>query len=222
MSQETYLRTTVYPFGKKKVSSRTETQARYIESIRESIITFGIGNAGVGKSYLAIAVALEMLHNKHCGRIVLTRPAVEAGEKLGFLPGNQEDKLLPYMYPLYDALDEFIGKVKRIAYLENGTIEIVPFSFMRGRTLSDAMIILDEAQNVTKTQMKMFLTRIGKHSRVVVNGDPTQIDLSDPYNSGLLDAVTRTTSVSGVNIIQFSNEDIQRSKIVREIVEVYK
>jgi len=206
----------------KKISPKTVTQKQYVDAIRANTVTFGIGPAGTGKTYLAIAHAVAALHERQVGRIILTRPAVEAGERLGFLPGDMLAKVDPYMRPLFDALYDMIDPEKLTAYMERGTIEVAPLAFMRGRTLNDSFIILDEAQNTSPEQMQMFLTRLGFGSKVVVTGDITQIDLPREQRSGLIQVQDILTSVEGIGFVRFSNLDVVRHKLVQRIVEAYK
>lgn len=205
----------------RRVKPRTEGQARYVDAIREHDLVICLGPAGCGKTYLAVAMALNALRTELVRKIVLVRPAVEAGEKLGFLPGDLLAKVNPYLRPLLDALADIVSfdQVKR--YMENDIIEIVPLAYMRGRTLNDTFIILDEAQNTTSTQMKMFLTRMGENSRIVVTGDPTQDDLPDNVKSGLMDATRRLKGISGVEAVELSGQDIVRHRLVRDIVRAY-
>jgi phosphate starvation-inducible PhoH-like protein len=205
----------------RRVKPRTEGQARYVDAIRENDLVICLGPAGCGKTYLAVAMALNALRTELVRKIVLVRPAVEAGEKLGFLPGDLLAKVNPYLRPLLDALADIVSfdQVKR--YMENDIIEIVPLAYMRGRTLNDTFIILDEAQNTTSTQMKMFLTRMGENSRIVVTGDPTQHDLPDNVKSGLMDATRRLNGISGVEVVKLSGQDIVRHRLVRDIVRAY-
>ena len=205
----------------RKVKPRTEGQARYVNAIRENDLVICLGPAGCGKTYLAVAMALNALRTELVRKIVLVRPAVEAGEKLGFLPGDFLAKVNPYLRPLLDALADIVSfdQVKR--YMENDIIEIAPLAYMRGRTLNDTFIILDEAQNTTSTQMKMFLTRMGENSRIVVTGDPTQDDLPDNVTSGLLDATRRLKGIPGVEAVELSGQDIVRHRLVRDIVRAY-
>jgi phosphate starvation-inducible PhoH-like protein len=206
----------------RRISPRTQGQARYIQSIRENDITFAIGPAGTGKTYLAVAVAVEALKHHQIRKIVLVRPAVEAGESLGFLPGDLHAKINPYLRPLLDALHEMIDYDQMKRYMEQDVIEVVPLAYMRGRTLNESFIILDEAQNTTIAQMKMFLTRMGQGSKIVISGDTTQIDLPRPSASGLIDAVARLRDISGVNIVQLSKTDIVRHRLVQDIVKAYE
>src|SRR5262245_4036887 len=206
----------------RRIVPRTQGQARYIQSIREHDITFSIGPAGTGKTYLAVAVAVEALKHHQIRKIVLVRPAVEAGESLGFLPGDLHAKINPYLRPLLDALHEMIDYDQMKRYMEQDVIEVVPLAYMRGRTLNESFIILDEAQNTTIAQMKMFLTRMGQGSKIVISGDTTQIDLPRPSASGLVDAVARLRDISGVNIVQLNKADIVRHRLVQEIVRAYE
>ena len=206
----------------KKVTPKTVTQKRYVDAIRAGTITFAIGPAGTGKTYLAIALAVAALDSRQVGRIILTRPAVEAGERLGFLPGDVLAKVDPYMRPLFDALYDMMDPEKLNAYIERGTIEVAPLAFMRGRTLNDSFIILDEAQNTSPEQMQMFLTRLGFGSKIVVTGDVTQIDLPREQASGLIQVQDILSSVDGIEFVQFSHQDVVRHKLVQRIVEAYK
>jgi phosphate starvation-inducible PhoH-like protein len=206
----------------RKIVPRTQGQSRYIQSIREHDITFAVGPAGTGKTYLAVAVAVEALKHHHMRKIVLVRPAVEAGESLGFLPGDLHAKINPYLRPLLDALHEMIDYDQMKRYMEQDVIEVVPLAYMRGRTLNESFIILDEAQNTTIAQMKMFLTRMGQGSKIVISGDTTQIDLPRPSASGLIDAVGRLRDIAGVNIVQLGKGDIVRHRLVQEIVRAYE
>jgi phosphate starvation-inducible PhoH-like protein len=209
-------------FGKRRtISPKGPAQAAYIESVRKSDIVIGIGPAGTGKTYLAMAMAISAFHKKEVSRIVLTRPAVEAGEKLGFLPGDLFEKVHPYLRPMYDALYDMMDAQRATHLIEHGDIEIAPLAFMRGRTMSDAFVILDEAQNTTSEQMKMFLTRLGPHSRAVITGDITQIDLPADQTSGLVEIQTVLKSVAGIQFIYFTDQDIIRHRLVREIVNAY-
>ena len=207
---------------RKRITPRTQGQARYIQSIREHDITFAIGPAGTGKTYLAVAVAVEALKHHQIRKIVLVRPAVEAGESLGFLPGDLHAKINPYLRPLLDALHEMIDYDQMKRYMEQDVIEVVPLAYMRGRTLNEAFIILDEAQNTTIAQMKMFLTRMGQGSKIVISGDTTQIDLPRPSASGLIDALGRLRDIAGVNIVQLHKSDIVRHRLVQDIVRAYE
>ena len=210
------------PSGKKQVAPKTATQRRYIEAIQDKDLTFGIGPAGTGKSFLAVALAVQALFAKQVSRIVLTRPAVEAGEKLGFLPGDLQDKVDPYLRPLYDALFDLVDAERVTKMLEKRIIEIAPLAFMRGRTLNDSFIILDEAQNTTGEQMKMFLTRIGFGSKVVVTGDITQIDLPRGQRSGLKEAERVLPNIPEIEFVYFDKKDVVRHRLVQLIVEAYE
>jgi len=209
-------------FGKKVLAPKTVNQRRYLEAIERNDLVFGIGPAGTGKTYLAVAMAISALIGKKVSRIILTRPAVEAGERLGFLPGTLQEKVDPYLRPLYDALYDMLESEKVEKLLERNTIEIAPIAFMRGRTLNDSFIILDEAQNSTPEQMKMVLTRQGFNSKMVVNGDITQIDLPNGKRSGLLDAAEVLRSVEGISFIQFDDRDVVRHNLVQRIVKAYE
>ena len=204
------------------ISPKTSQQQKYVEEIEKNDITFGVGPAGTGKTYLAVAMAVKYLKEGKVARIILTRPAVEAGEKLGFLPGTLEEKISPYLRPLYDALFEMLDPDKVQTLLDRNIIEIAPLAFMRGRTLNDAFIILDEAQNTTREQMKMFLTRLGFGSKVVVTGDISQIDLPKKEDSGLIEAIKILRGIKGISIIQFSRKDVVRHKLVQEIIKAYE
>jgi phosphate starvation-inducible PhoH-like protein len=206
----------------RRITPRTQGQARYIQSIRDHDITFAIGPAGTGKTYLAVAVAVEALKHHQIRKIVLVRPAVEAGESLGFLPGDLHAKINPYLRPLLDALHEMMDYDQMKRYMEQDVIEVVPLAYMRGRTLNESFIILDEAQNTTIAQMKMFLTRMGQGSKIVISGDTTQIDLPRPSASGLIDAVARLRDIPGVNIVQLNKADIVRHRLVQDIVRAYE
>lgn len=205
----------------RRIRSKTAGQMAYVDAMRNNDLTVAIGPAGTGKTYLAIAMAVLALRNKDVERIILTRPAVEAGEKLGFLPGDMAQKVDPYLRPLYDALFEMMGQDAYLALLEKGTVEVAPLAFMRGRTLNDAFIILDEAQNTTSEQMKMFLTRMGKNARTVVTGDLTQVDLPPHKRSGLQIASEVLQGVEGVSIIQLRDVDVVRNDLVQRIVHAY-
>jgi phosphate starvation-inducible protein PhoH and related proteins len=206
----------------KKISPKTVTQKRYVDAIRDHTVTFAIGPAGTGKTYLAMALAVAALSSREVGRIILTRPAVEAGERLGFLPGDMLEKVDPYLRPLYDALYDMLDPDRLAAYMEKGTIEVAPLAFMRGRTLNDSFIILDEAQNTSPEQMQMFLTRLGFGSKVVVTGDVTQIDLPREQASGLIQVQDILGAIEGIAFIRFGHEDVVRHKLVQRIVEAYK
>jgi phosphate starvation-inducible protein PhoH and related proteins len=203
------------------VAPKTVGQKRFVDAMRSSTVTFAIGPAGTGKTYLAVATAVRALHDRQVSRLILTRPAVEAGERLGFLPGTLYEKIDPYMRPLYDALFEMTGGESLSRLMERGTVEVAPLAFMRGRTLNDAFIILDEAQNTTPEQMKMFLTRIGFGSKAVVNGDDTQVDLANGQRSGLLVIEEILSGISGITFCRLGGRDVVRHKIVQEIVEAY-
>jgi phosphate starvation-inducible protein PhoH and related proteins len=204
-----------------KVAPKTVHQKRYVDSIRDNTITFGIGPAGTGKTFLAVALAAAALHRREVSRIILTRPAVEAGERLGFLPGDLMAKVDPYLRPLFDALHDMLEAEKFSQHLERGVIEVAPLAFMRGRTLNDSFIILDEAQNTTPEQMKMFLTRLGFNSRVVVTGDITQVDLPKDQASGLSAVSEILDGVEDIGFVRFGEEDVVRHKLVRRIVAAY-
>ena len=204
------------------IKPKTLGQKRYVDSIRKNLVTFGIGPAGTGKTYLAVTLAAFYLKNREVERIILTRPAVEAGEKLGFLPGDLQEKIDPYLRPLYDALADMFGYDQFQKMIDRNIIEVAPLAYMRGRTLEESFIILDEAQNTTREQMKMFLTRMGNHSRVVVNGDATQIDLVDRRMSGLTEAEKILKDVRGVGMVYFSDEDVVRHDMVGRIIRAYE
>ena len=206
----------------KRITPKTVTQKRYVDAIRNDTVTFGIGPAGTGKTYLAIALAVAALSERQVGRIILTRPAVEAGERLGFLPGDVLAKVDPYMRPLFDALYDTMDPERLNTYMERGTIEVAPLAFMRGRTLNDSFIILDEAQNTSPEQMQMFLTRLGFGSKVVVTGDITQVDLPREQASGLIQVQDILGEVDGISFVHFGHEDVVRHKLVQRIVEAYK
>ena len=206
----------------KKISPKTVNQKRYVDAMRRQTVTFAIGPAGTGKTYLAMALAVSALSAREVGRIILTRPAVEAGERLGFLPGDMLAKVDPYLRPLYDALYDMLDPDRLAAYMEKGTIEVAPLAFMRGRTLNDSFIILDEAQNTSPEQMQMFLTRLGFGSKVVVTGDVTQIDLPREQASGLIQVQEILGAIDGIAFLRFGHEDVVRHKLVQRIVEAYK
>ncbi|MBP0969377.1 MAG: PhoH family protein [Oscillospiraceae bacterium] len=206
----------------KPIKAKTIGQRNYIEAIRKNSIVFGIGPAGTGKTYLSVVMAVAALKNHEVSRIILTRPAVEAGEKLGFLPGDLQTKIDPYLRPLYDALFDTMGPEGYEKQVERGVIEVAPLAYMRGRTLDNSFVILDEAQNTTSEQMKMFLTRLGNGSKMIVNGDITQIDLPDGKKSGLIEAARILTDINGIEIIRFSQRDIVRNRLVTEIVKAYE
>jgi phosphate starvation-inducible protein PhoH and related proteins len=208
-------------FGKKSLVPKTANQRAYLDTIERLELVFGIGPAGTGKTYLAVAMAVSALLNKQVARIILTRPAVEAGERLGFLPGTLQEKIDPYLRPLYDALFDMIDTEKVEKYLERNVIEIAPLAFMRGRTLNDSFIILDEAQNTTAEQMKMFITRQGFNSRMVITGDLTQIDLPAGRRSGLSEAAEVLSSVEGIGFVHFDERDVVRNPLVQRIVRAY-
>jgi len=210
------------PAGKKQVAPKSATQRHYIEAIQDKDIVFGIGLAGTGKTYIAVAMAVQALMQKQVNRIVLARPAVEAGEKLGFLPGDLQDKVDPYLRPLYDALFDLIDYERVTRLLEKRVIEVAPLAFMRGRTISDSFIILDEAQNTTSEQMKMFLTRIGFGSKAVITGDVTQIDLPTGRRSGLIEAERVLANIEGIEFIYFTEKDVVRHRLVQMIVKAYE
>jgi phosphate starvation-inducible PhoH-like protein len=206
----------------KQITPKTVTQKRYVDAIRRCTVTFGIGPAGTGKTYLAMALAVSALQERQVARVILTRPAVEAGERLGFLPGDMLAKVDPYLRPLFDALYDMLDAERLNTYMERGTIEVAPLAFMRGRTLNDSFIILDEAQNTSPEQMQMFLTRLGFGSRVVVTGDVTQVDLPREQASGLIHVQDILGSIDGIAFIRFGHEDVVRHKLVQRIVEAYK
>ncbi len=206
----------------KPVKARTVGQRKYVDAIQKNTLVFGIGPAGTGKTFLAVAMAVTALKQKQVSRIILTRPAVEAGEKLGFLPGDLQSKIDPYLRPLYDALGELLGGEGAARNAEKGIIEVCPLAYMRGRTLDDAFIILDEAQNTTPEQMKMFLTRLGNNSKAVVTGDVTQIDLPRNCKSGLVEAVQILQNIKDIEIFRFSRKDVVRHPLVQKIIEAYE
>jgi len=210
------------PAGKKQVAPKSANQRHYIEAIQNKDVVFGVGVAGTGKTYLAVAMAVQALMQKQVSRIVLARPAVEAGEKLGFLPGDLQDKVDPYLRPLYDALFDLIDAERVTKLLEKRVIEVAPLAFMRGRTLADAFIILDEAQNTTGEQMKMFLTRIGFGSKAVITGDVTQIDLPTGRRSGLVEAERVLAGVEGIEFVYFTDKDVVRHRLVQLIIRAYE
>ena len=214
--------TILHGVGGKIIKSRTVNQSRLVESIATNDLVFAVGPAGTGKTYTGVAMAVKALKNKDVKRIVLTRPAVEAGENLGFLPGDLKEKLDPYMQPLYDALRDMIPAEKLASYIEKGTIQIAPMAFMRGRTLDDAFVILDEAQNTTHNQMKMFLTRMGKNTKFVITGDPGQIDLPRRVISGLKEALLILSDVKGIDVIQLDGRDVIRHQLVKKVIDAYK
>jgi phosphate starvation-inducible protein PhoH and related proteins len=206
----------------KSIAPKTAGQKRYVDAIRSSTVTFAIGPAGTGKTYLAVATAVRALHERQVSRLILTRPAVEAGERLGFLPGTLYEKIDPYMRPLYDALFEMTGGETLPRLMERGTVEVAPLAYMRGRTLNDAFIILDEAQNTTPEQMKMFLTRLGFGSKAVINGDATQVDLPNGQRSGLRVVQEILDGIDGITFCQLGGRDVVRHRIVQDIVEAYE
>jgi phosphate starvation-inducible PhoH-like protein len=210
------------PAGKKQVAPKSANQRKYLQAIQDKDVVFGIGVAGTGKTYLAVAMAVQALMQKQVNRIVLARPAVEAGEKLGFLPGDLQDKVDPYLRPLYDALFDLIDYERVTRLLEKRVIEVAPLAFMRGRTLSDAFIILDEAQNTTSEQMKMFLTRIGFGSKAVITGDVTQVDLPTGKRSGLIEAERILSHLEGIEFVYFTDKDVVRHKLVQMIIRAYE
>jgi phosphate starvation-inducible PhoH-like protein len=217
-----FLKGSVTAAGKRRVAPKTVNQRRYLDAIDRHDIVFGIGPAGTGKTYLAMAQAVTFLVAKKVTRIILARPAVEAGEKLGFLPGDLQEKVNPYLRPLYDALYDMLD-VERVArYLERGTIEIAPIAFMRGRTLNDSFVILDEAQNTTSEQMKMFLTRLGFGAKAVITGDVTQIDLPTGRTSGLVEAMKVVSTIEGISFVHFDERDVVRHRLVQQIVKAYE
>ncbi len=206
----------------KKITPKTVNQKRYVDAIRARTITFGIGPAGTGKTYLAMALAVAALAEREVGRIILTRPAVEAGERLGFLPGDMLAKVDPYLRPLFDALYDMLDADRLASHMEKGAIEVAPLAFMRGRTLNDSFVILDEAQNTSPEQMQMFLTRLGFGSRVVVTGDVTQVDLPRDQASGLIQVQEILAGVEGIAFVEFGHQDVVRHKLVQRIVEAYR
>lgn len=212
----------VHGVGGKSIVARTANQRKLVKDYDTHDLLFAIGPAGSGKTYTAIALAVRSLRNREVRRIILSRPAVEAGEKLGFLPGDMKEKIDPYLQPLYDALQDMIPPAKLADYLANGTIQIAPLAFMRGRTLSDAVVILDEAQNTSVQQIKMFLTRMGLNTKMIVTGDMTQIDLPAAQKSGLKDALDVLRDVKGIARVEFNQKDIVRHKLVQRIVEAYE
>ena len=220
--QEYFLKGPSRAAGRRQVTPKTPTQRRYLEAIDQYDIVFGVGPAGTGKTYLAMAQAVAYLLSKRVTRIILARPAVEAGEKLGFLPGDLQEKVNPYLRPLYDALYDMLEPERVERLLERGVIEVAPIAFMRGRTLNDAFVILDEAQNTTSEQMKMFLTRLGFGSKAVVTGDVTQIDLPSGRMSGLVEALKVVADIQGIGTIQFDDRDVVRHTLVQQIVKAYE
>lgn len=212
----------IYGVNGKPISARTPNQQKLVETFLRNDLTFALGPAGTGKTYVAIALAVRALKNREVKKIILSRPAVEAGEKLGFLPGDMKDKIDPYLQPLYDALEDMIPAVKLKEYMETKVIQIAPLAFMRGRTLNDAVIVLDEAQNTTTHQLKMFLTRLGQNAKMIVTGDTSQIDLPRSTQSGLVQALRVLRDVKGVGRIEFTKQDIVRHHLVQRIVEAYE
>jgi phosphate starvation-inducible protein PhoH and related proteins len=208
-------------FGKKTVTPKNASQRHYMEEIESHDMTFGIGPGGTGKTYLAVAMAVSALLTKQVNRIILARPAVEAGERLGFLPGTLQQKIDPYMRPLYDALYDMLDADKLERFLEKGIIEVAPLAFMRGRTLNDSFVILDEAQNTTSEQMKMFLTRLGFNSKAVITGDVTQIDLPESRRSGLIEAIDIVGKIEGISLVYFDERDVVRHNLVQRIIKAY-
>ena len=211
----------IHGMNGKPIVARTENQQRLVKAFEENDLVFATGPAGSGKTFIAIALAVKALKNKEIRKIILSRPAVEAGEKLGFLPGEMKDKLDPYLQPLYDALQDMVPGAKLKEYMENNVIQIAPLAFMRGRTLNDAVIILDEAQNTTTHQIKMFLTRLGMNAKMIITGDVTQIDLPPTATSGLVQAMQILKGVKGIGKVEFEKKDIVRHKLVQRIVEAY-
>ena len=211
----------IHGMNGKPIVARTENQQRLVKAFEENDLVFATGPAGTGKTFVAIALAVKALKNKEIRKIILSRPAVEAGEKLGFLPGEMKDKLDPYLQPLYDALQDMVPGAKLKEYMENNVIQIAPLAFMRGRTLNDAVIILDEAQNTTTHQVKMFLTRLGMNAKMIITGDVTQIDLPPTATSGLVQAMQILKGVKGIGKVEFEKKDIVRHKLVQRIVEAY-
>lgn len=212
----------VYNINGRPIYPRTENQCRLVEEYRKNDMLFAVGPAGTGKTYTAIALAVKALKNREIRKIILSRPAVEAGEKLGFLPGDMRDKIDPYLQPLYDALEDMIPLAKLKEYMDNNVIQIAPLAFMRGRTLNDAVVILDEAQNTTPQQIKMFLTRMGTNTKMIITGDLTQIDLPQNSNSGLMHALRILDGVKGIGFVRLGKKDIVRHKLVTRIVEAYE
>jgi phosphate starvation-inducible PhoH-like protein len=217
-----FLKGSLTAAGKRRVAPKTVNQRRYLDAIEAHDIVFGIGPAGTGKTYLAMAQAVAFLIAKKVSRIILARPAVEAGEKLGFLPGDLQEKVNPYLRPLYDALYDMLDTERVARYIERGTIEIAPIAFMRGRTLNDSFVILDEAQNTTSEQMKMFLTRLGFGAKAVITGDITQIDLPAGRTSGLVEAMKVVGSIDGISFVHFDDRDVVRHKLVQQIIKAYE
>lgn len=212
----------IYGVNGKPITGRTPNQQRLVRAFEENDLTFALGPAGTGKTYVAIALAVRALKSRQVKKIILSRPAVEAGEKLGFLPGDMKEKIDPYLQPLYDALEDMIPAIKLKEYMESNVIQIAPLAFMRGRTLSDAVIVLDEAQNTTTHQIKMFMTRLGLGSKMIITGDITQIDLPRTVTSGLIQALGILKGISGIGRVEFDRKDIVRHKLVQRIVEAYQ
>ena len=212
----------IFGVNGKPITGRTPNQQKLVECISKYDLTFALGPAGTGKTYVAIAMAVRMLKNREARKIILSRPAVEAGEKLGFLPGDMKDKIDPYLQPLYDALEDMIPAVKLREYMDTKVIQIAPLAFMRGRTLNDAVIVLDEAQNTTTHQIKMFLTRLGMNAKMIITGDITQIDLPRSTTSGLVQALRVLREVNGIGKVEFTKKDIIRHQLVQRIVEAYE
>ena len=212
----------IYGLNGKPISGRTPNQQKLVEEFTRNDLTFALGPAGTGKTYVAIALAVRALKNREARKIILSRPAVEAGEKLGFLPGDMKDKIDPYLQPLYDALEDMIPPMKLKEYMETKVIQIAPLAFMRGRTLNDAIIVLDEAQNTTPHQIKMFLTRLGMNAKMIITGDVTQIDLPRTTSSGLVQALKVLRDVKGIGRVEFTKKDIIRHQLVQRIVEAYE
>ena len=206
----------------KPVKAKTAGQKRYVDAIKDNSVVFGVGPAGTGKTYLAVALAVDALRKKTVSKIILTRPAVEAGERLGYLPGDLQSKIDPYLRPLYDALYDMLGSETCMKYIERGTIEVAPLAYMRGRTLSDSFIILDEAQNTTREQMKMFLTRLGFNSKIIVTGDITQTDLPEGKQSGLVEALRILRGIDGINLHYFTEKYVVRHRLVQRIITAYE
>ena len=212
----------IYGINGKPITGRTPNQQKLVEEFTHNDLTFALGPAGTGKTYIAIALAVRALKNREARKIILSRPAVEAGEKLGFLPGDMKDKIDPYLQPLYDALEDMIPPMKLKEYMETKVIQIAPLAFMRGRTLNDAVIVLDEAQNTTPHQIKMFLTRLGMNAKMIITGDATQIDLPRSTSSGLIQALNVLRDVKGIGRVEFTKKDIIRHQLVQRIVEAYE
>ena len=212
----------IFGINGKPISPRSPNQQLLVEAVLKNDLTFALGPAGTGKTYLAIALAVRALKNREVRKIILSRPAVEAGEKLGFLPGDMKDKIDPYLQPLYDALEDMIPAVKLKEYMDTNVIQIAPLAFMRGRTLNDAVIVLDEAQNTTTHQIKMFLTRLGMNAKMIITGDATQIDLPRSTVSGLMHALRVLKGIPGIGLVEFGKKDIVRHQLVQRIVEAYE